>query len=106
MDDDNSRNLNKYEFCKALTDYGLGFSAAEQDALFKYFDFDRSGCIDYDEFLRSVRGPLNLNRKKKVAQAFAKLDKDGNGWVDINDLRGVYTAKSHPDVRSGKKTED
>jgi len=30
MDDDNSKQLSSYEFSKALTDYGLGFSKAEQ----------------------------------------------------------------------------
>lgn len=39
-------------------------------------------------------------------QAFKKLDKDGNGWIDINDVRGVYKANKHPEVISGKKTED
>lgn len=47
-----------------------------------------------------------MGRKKVVMQAFNKLDKDGNGWIDINDIRGVYNAKKHPDVLSGKKTED
>ena len=37
---------------------------------------------------------------------FKKLDKDGNNWVDINDVRGTYNAKKHPDVVAGKKTED
>ncbi len=106
MDDDNSKSLNQYEFSKALTDYGLGFSKGEQQALFAYFDVDSSGAIVYDEFLRAVRGPMNMARKKIVAQAFNKLDKDGNGWVDINDIRGVYNAKRHPDVLQGKKTED
>jgi hypothetical protein len=34
------------------------------------------------------------------------LDRDGSGVIDINDIRGVYSAKTHPDVKSGKKTED
>ena len=34
------------------------------------------------------------------------MDKDGSGVIDINDLRGRYNAKFHPDVRQGKKTED
>jgi hypothetical protein len=33
------------------------------------------------------------------------MDKDGSGQIDINDIRGVYTADKHPDVMSGKKTE-
>jgi len=106
MDDDNSKNLNKYEFNKAMTDYMLGFSAEENGQLFSYFDVDSSGTISYDEFIRAVRGPMNMARKKKVSQAFKKLDKDGNGWIDINDVRGVYNARKHPDVLSGKKTED
>ena len=49
---------------------------------------------------------MNPMRKKIVQKAYKKLDRDGNGWVDINDIRGVYNATKHPDVLSGKKTED
>lgn len=106
MDDNNSRSLDKYEFTKAITDYMLGFTEGEIQKLFSYFDFDRSGLLEFDEFIRAIRGPMNSNRKKIVALAYKKLDKDGNGWIDINDVRGVYTANKHPDVMSGKKTED
>merc|ERR1719326_1962860 len=106
MDDNNSKSLDKLEFTKAMTDYMLGFTEGEIQKLFAYFDFDRSGLIEFDEFIRAIRGPMNPARKKFVAQAFKKLDKDGNGWVDINDVRGVYKADRHPDVKSGKKTED
>ena len=34
------------------------------------------------------------------------MDKDGSGLLDINDIRGTYNAKEHPDVQSGKRTED
>ena len=106
MDDNNSKSLDKYEFTKAMNDYMLGFSEAEIQKLFDYFDFDRSGFIEFDEFIRAIRGPMNQSRKQVVAAAFKKLDKDGNGWIDINDVRGVYNAKNHPDVKAGKKTED
>jgi hypothetical protein len=38
--------------------------------------------------------------------AFKKIDRDGSGILDLNDIKGVYSAKTHPDVKSGKKTED
>lgn len=38
--------------------------------------------------------------------AFKKIDKDGSGIIDINDIKGVYNASRHPEVKSGKKTED
>ena len=69
-------------------------------------DYDRSGLIEYDEFIRAIRGPMNQNRKRIVAKAFAILDKDGGGFIDINDIKGVYTADKHPDVISGKTTPE
>lgn len=106
MDDNNSRSLDNYEFSKAMKDYMLGFSDNEIRSLFGYFDLDRNGTVDYDEFLRTLRGPMNPMRRKFVAQAFKKMDKDGNGWIDINDIKGVYSAKTHPDVLAGRKTEE
>jgi hypothetical protein len=53
----------------------LGFSQAQVSTLFDYFDVDSSGTVSYDEFLRSIRGPMNMARKKIVAQAYKKLDK-------------------------------
>ena len=105
MDDNHSMSLDKYEFSKAMADYMLGFSEGEIQTLFAYMDFDRSGLVEYDEFIRAIRGPMNQNRKRIVAKAFNVLDKDGGGFIDINDIRGVYTADKHPDVIAGKKTE-
>jgi len=34
------------------------------------------------------------------------MDKDKSGTITVDDLRGVYSAKKHPDVIDGKKTED
>jgi Ca2+-binding EF-hand superfamily protein len=45
----------------------LGFTEGEIQKLFVYFDFDRSGLIEYDEFVRAIRGPMNPARKKVVA---------------------------------------
>lgn len=106
MDDNNSRSLDLYEFTKAMKDYMIGFSDSEIRSLFAYFDVDRNGSLDYDEFLRTIRGPLNSNRRKFVTQAYNKLDRDGNGWIDINDIKNVYSAKTHPDVLNGKKSEE
>ena len=49
---------------------------------------------------------MTPQRLKLVQLAFKKLDRDGSGIVDINDIRGVYNATKHPDVISGKKKED
>ncbi len=49
---------------------------------------------------------MNDFRKKLVNQAFDIIDKDASGDLTITDLKDVYNAKAHPDVKQGKKTED
>jgi len=34
------------------------------------------------------------------------MDKDKSGMLNIDDIKDVYNAKMHPDVKSGKKTEE
>ena len=106
IDDDNSKTLSRTEFDKALNDFRVPLGAEDRAILFDSFDFNKNGDIDYDEFLRGIAGPLNSFRQSFVDKAFAILDKDGSGVVDIDDIRGVYNAKKHPDVISGKITED
>lgn len=52
-----------------------------------------------------IRGDLNPNRLKLVEKAFEKLDRNGNGIIEVEDIMGVYNAKKHPAVVEGRKTE-
>jgi Ca2+-binding EF-hand superfamily protein len=71
-----------------------------------YFDKDGDGTVNFDEFLVGIRGQLNPRRQAMVDKAFLKFDKDGNGYIDINDLYGVYDVQMHPKYKSGEMTED
>lgn len=106
MDDDNSKSLDRNEFRKAIKDFKVEIPDDQIDIVFNAFDLNRDGTIDYDEFLRIIRGDLTPNRLALVKKAYNKLDKDGSGVVDIEDIRDVYNASKHPDVISGKKTND
>lgn len=74
--------------------------------LFNAFDINRDGTIQYDEFLRVIRGDLNDYRRSLVERAFKVLDRDGSGVIEVQDLIGVYNAKKHPAVIEGRKTEE
>lgn len=106
MDDNNSGTIDIAEFKKAMRDFKVDLTEQEIKSVFSTFDRDCSGEIDYDEFVRGVRGPMNTFRKNIVMAAFKKIDKDGSGILDLNDIKGVYNARNHPEVKSGKKTED
>lgn len=105
-DDNNSKSLDVQEFKKAMSDFRIGMSDQQCVKVFHLFDRDGSGEISYDEFLRMIRGEMNQVRANIAKRCFTIMDKDGSGNLDINDIRQTYNAKNHPDVKSGKKTED
>ena len=55
MDDDRNRKLDMDEFKKGINEYGLGLNKEEISALFRKFDADGTGSIDFDEFLEELR---------------------------------------------------
>jgi len=78
----------------------------EGQKLFSLFDLNGDGNISYDELLRGVVGEMNQFRQNFIKKAFSKLDKNGNGIIEIDDIKSTYNAKNHPDVKLGKKTEE
>lgn len=55
IDDNNSRSIDLNEFKKGVHDYGLNLEPGEVQEMFRVFDKDGSGTIDFDEFLQSLR---------------------------------------------------
>ena len=105
MDDNRSGTLDIQEFAKGCAESKLTFTDIDVQTLFCAFDKNNDGTIAYDEFLTVVKGPMNKNRVALVKRAYQKLDKDGSGQVDYNDICDVYNAKKHPAVLEGRKTE-
>lgn len=81
-----------------MHDFRIGMNDRQVSEVYKVFDRDGSGEITYDEFLRTIRGEMNQARKRVALKAYAIMDKDKSGLVDINDIRQTYNAKQHPDV--------
>jgi Ca2+-binding EF-hand superfamily protein len=103
---DGNRKVDRSEFVVGMRENGVNLSAQEFNILFDYFDKDKDGTVCFDEFLVGVRGSPNSRRQAMVDKAFLKFDRDGNGYVDANDLRGVYNCSHHPKVQRGEMTED
>lgn len=49
---------------------------------------------------------MNTFRKALARKAFDILDKSMSGYLSLDDIKQTYNGKMHPDVKSGKKTED
>lgn len=106
MDDDGTQTLSLPEFSKACRDFRIGISDENVPILFSKFDVNNDGTISYDEFLHNVKDPMNQRRVALVQRAFQAIDSNGNGFLDVEDIKGTYNAKKHPDVLQGKRTED
>lgn len=89
-----------------MRDYRITDDNEEIEAIFLTFDADKTDTISYDEFLRAVVGEMNVRRQNICLLAFQKMDVDGNGVLDISDIKFRYNAKRHPDVMMGKRSED
>ncbi|XP_011822801.1 PREDICTED: calcyphosin isoform X1 [Mandrillus leucophaeus] len=106
LDRDGSRSLDADEFGRGLAKLGLVLDQTEAEGVCRRWDRDGSGTLDLEEFLRALRPPMSQAREAVIAAAFAKLDRSGDGVVTVDDLRGVYSGRAHPKVRSGEWTED
>ena len=103
---DGNRKVDRNEFMVGLRECGVQLEDQQMGELFDYFDKEKDGTMCFDEFLVGIRGTLNGRRQAMVDKAFLKFDRDGNGVINANDLRGVYNASMHPKVQKGEATED
>lgn len=72
----------------------------------KYYDINQDGNVGYEEFLNGLRDDLSPRRKDMVLKAFAMLDKDGSGIVNVQDICAIYDVSRNPDFIEGRLTKD
>jgi len=98
IDKSGNKKIDRHEFTWAMKENGHSLSSLEFERLFKYFDRNNDGSMDYDEFLRGVRGDLNERRKAVIAEVFHKLDHTADGKIMEDDLAAFYNVEKHPKV--------
>lgn len=57
-----------------------------------------------NEFFEALLGPLNEVRTKLVEESFQKLDANGNGTLEFDEVKKKFDPSRHPDVKNGDKT--
>lgn len=89
MDIDFSKRLTKEELRNGTSVYGLQLNDSDLNVLFLSFDMDENKTIDFSEFLSRLRPKMSQNRKNVIMEAFDKWDVNGDGHLNLEDLKGT-----------------
>jgi len=103
-----SGQLDKARF---ISMYSQVFPSGKADEfskhVFRTFDRDNNGTIDFREFLLALHITSNGTPKDKLEWAFRMYDIDGNGAIDFEEMkgviRGVYQMLGHDDLGQAEK---
>jgi len=90
LDLDCSGRLSKEEVKAAYKEfYETDLSDDDVDLVFKRVNISGSGMIEYSEFVMASLMSKNLIDDEKLKAAFEEFDIDGNGFIDIDELKVV-----------------
>eukprot|EP00806_Schmidingerella_arcuata_P000234 Macronucleus_1208.p1 GENE.Macronucleus_1208~~Macronucleus_1208.p1 ORF type:complete len:291 (+),score=158.04 Macronucleus_1208:1-873(+) len=106
MDFNGNRKLDTSEFEQALAAFGIFPKKVELQALMRHYDVDGDGNISYEEFIRGLRDELTARRKTMVNKAFAMMDRDGSGVINIQDIGQIYDVSMNPEFLEGRKSRE
>ena len=89
-----------------LKESNLNFTPKELQNLFCIIDFNDTGYISINKFLKVIKGNLNDYRKKLLINIFNRqIDIHKNGIISIYYFKRLYNAKKHPDIINNKMNE-
>ncbi|KAJ4898907.1 Calcium-dependent protein kinase 5 [Raphanus sativus] len=98
MDTDNSGAITFDELKAGLRKYGSTLKDTEIHDLMEAADVDNSGTIDYSEFIAATIHLNKLEREEHLVAAFRYFDKDGSGYITIDELQQACVDHSMTDV--------
>lgn len=106
LDENNQQELDIKLFGQICTEFNFGLTQEEVEDLFLSFDKEEKGMINYDDFIRVIRGELSERRKELVHNVFKQLDIDNKGSLTIEELLNIFIPKGSLECLKEKKSEE
>ncbi|KAL8166279.1 hypothetical protein V2J09_007778 [Rumex salicifolius] len=86
IDADNSGTVTCDELKQSLKRVDSKLLESDIEDLMNAADVDENGTLDYGEFLAATMHLNKLEREENLVQAFAFFDRDGSGYITIDEL--------------------
>ncbi|XP_027919061.1 calcium-dependent protein kinase SK5 isoform X2 [Vigna unguiculata] len=87
IDTDNSGSITFDELKDGLKRVGSELMESEIKDLMDAADIDKSGTIDYGEFIAATVHLNKLEREENLVSAFSYFDKDGSGYITLDEIQ-------------------
>ncbi|KAA3485156.1 Calcium-dependent protein kinase 11 [Gossypium australe] len=87
IDTDSSGTITYQELKDGLKKVGSELMESEIKSLMEAADIDNNGTIDYGEFIAATLHMNKLEREENIVAAFTFFDKDGSGYITVDELQ-------------------
>ena len=82
--------VNTSELSNIFKSINIDASDEELKEIIKKLDLEEKKQINYEEFLSLInQGDKDIDEEEEVLNAFKVFDKDGNGLININELKNI-----------------
>ena len=105
-DYNHSGQISLENFTTIFLTYNLNFSISDIQNIFKRFDKEQTGSINYDLLTNNIIGQINDRRKNIVQKVFDNFYKNVQNEVALSEIKQKYNAGRHPDVVNGRKSRE
>jgi calcium-dependent protein kinase len=72
----------------------LGDKNIDVEEIFKSIDTDKSGVINYTEFIASTIDTKIYLKEEKLYEAFKTFDKDGSGKISLDEVKQILKVQN------------
>ena len=106
IDTENEQEIDFSTFKSACEKFNFELSEEYCKELFLAFTKEESSKVNYDEFIRILRGELIEKRKELVENVFKSIDKENKGGLSVEELFQLYNPKGSFEYLYNKENEE